>query len=395
VRRRLALLVPVLAAGGSRVLQLVVLVVLVAQTDGAAESTLVAGLAILSAFAIFTDSGAGNFLLATPEAELGRALHARATLLHLVLATTGGVAALTLTLVGDDSDRGPTVVTILLGLALAQVADSITRTCRAPALVRGDDVAYALPEVVLLAAKLPVLGVVLLTSRPGLLVLLAVPSMVVCLVTWSTARRRLAADLPLPPRVTRRILEFGVSGSLSALYSQAPLLVGTAVLGVTTIAPLALAYRVVQPIEIVPATFAQQLLPRIRTKNLRLLPIWLGFAGSGVLVVVALVALSGPVSAALGSSTFVTALFVPVALSLAPKFGNYALVAVTMGLGFVRRRLVATAVVGCVALVLTTTASALQDVTLLSWSALVSELLLLAVLGSSLTRARSQENPVP
>ena len=395
MRRRLALVVPVLAAGGSRVLQLVVLVVLVAQTDGAAESTLVAGLAILSAFAIFTDSGAGNFLLATPPAELSRALHSRATVLHLFLATAGGIAALTLTLAGEDSDRGSTVIVILLGLSVAQISDSITRTCRAPALVRGDDVGYALPELVLLASKLPVLAAVLVTGRPGLLVLLAVPSVAVCLVTWSTARRRLRADVPLPAATTRKILEFGLSGSLSALYSQAPLIVGTAVLGVATIAPLALAYRVVQPLEIVPATFAQQLLPRIRRKKLRLLPIWLAFAGAGVVAVLALVTLSGPLSAALGSSTFVLALFVPIACSLAPKFGNYALVAVTMGLGYVRRRLVATAVVGCVALVLATTASALGDVTLLSWSALISELLLLAVLGSSLARARTQEDPVP
>jgi hypothetical protein len=76
--RRLGLLLPTGAAGLTRVLQLVLLVALTHLSAGSAANALVTGFALLSSFAIITDSGAANFLLSLPRTRITRGVHARA-----------------------------------------------------------------------------------------------------------------------------------------------------------------------------------------------------------------------------------------------------------------------------------------------------------------------------
>jgi len=389
-RSRLSLLAPVVAAGSTRVLQLVLLAVLLALAEGGAQATLVAGFALLSSFAILTDSGATNYLLSLSKGRLGRPVHLQATAVHIVLATVGAAAAVTITLTAAGAERGTSVVIVMAGLAVSQIFDSVTRTTRAPQLVLGRDGSYALPDVALVVAKIPVLGAALLLDRVDVLAIVAVPSTAIAVYTFLANRRAIAATVEAPPRMLRTIAQFGLSGSLSALYSQAPLVLGTIILGVGPIAPLALAYRVVQPLEVVPATVSQQLIPRVRGLKHSFVRYWAAFIVTG-LVFTGLLALFLPlISRLVGDDAFDPAVFLIIALSVGPKFGNYALVAYSMGRGYISQRLTATIVIGVIAVTLTIVFSVALGNTALAAVTLISEVLLAIVL-SLLIRARAKK----
>ncbi|RFA18745.1 polysaccharide transporter [Subtercola boreus] len=388
---RLKLLLPVGAAGLTRVVQLVVLVVLLALSAGSEQSTLVAGFALLSSFAIFTDSGASSYLLSVPRHQLGRVVHSQATGVHVVLSTLGALAAVAITLLSSGSATTTAVVLVLAGLGVSQICDSVTRTTRAPQLVYRRDASYAIPDLALVLAKTPVLVLAVVFHRVELLALMAVPSLIVVLATYVANRRAIVPVDVEPERVFRSIAEFGLSGSLSALYSQAPLVIGTALLGVDAIAPLAVAYRVAQPLEVIPATISQQLIPRIRTLSHSFVRYWLIFVGLGLACALVLIVSQNLVRAVLGSESFDSVIFVLIVLSMGPKFGNYALVAYSMGKGYIRQRLIATITVGIIAVTLTVLACILFGDTALAGVTLLSELTLALTL-SLLIRARSRKD---
>ncbi len=75
-------------------------------------------------------------------------------------------------------------------------------------------------------------------------------------------------------------------------------------------------------------------------------------------------------------------------LSVAPKFGNYALMAYAMGSGLVRVRLTATVVTGVVAVVLTLAAALTAGPALLAGVTLAAELVLSAAIAALLIRHR-------
>lgn len=386
LRGRARLAAPVLAAGGTRLLQLFLLFVLIQLSSGTAQNTLVTGFALLSSFAIFTDSGGANYLLQLDEGRLGRRVFARAMSLHVLLAVAGGAAASAITLSARGASQDTTVVTVLLALAVAQAAESTMRTARAPYLHRGRDVAYALPDLVLIGLKGPLVLVALVTGALPVLAFVAIPSLVLSVVTYSTNRRPLRRDVPVPRKLTRTILEYGVSGSLSSFYSQAPLVLGTAVLGVATMAPLALAFRIVQPLEILPATIAQQLIPRLRRRRFAPVRVWVWFTGTGLVIAAVLALLAAVSSDALNEPSFDLVVFLLILSSVPVKFGNYALVATAIGHGLVRQRLVAAAVVGLMTLAAVTAALVWAPSTALPAVTVASELFLLVTLGSLLHR---------
>jgi O-antigen/teichoic acid export membrane protein len=210
--------------------------------------------------------------------------------------------------------------------------------------------------------------------------------------------RRTAIHVPAvttsdePVRVFPQILEFGLSGSLSALYSQAPLVLGTAILGVDAVTPLALAYRVVQPLEVLPATLSQQLIPRIRAAGRPARAYWWRFALGGLVLAGILALIREPVERVFGGDAFDQAIFLVVLLSVAPKFGNYALMAYAMGSGLIRVRLTATVVTGVVAVALTLVACLTAGPALLAGVTLAAELVLSAAIAVLLIRTRRKED---
>ncbi|MFT2707133.1 polysaccharide transporter [Clavibacter zhangzhiyongii] len=389
--RRLGLLLPTGAAGLTRVLQLVLLVVLTRVAEGSAQNALVTGFALLSSFAIITDSGAANFLLSLPRTRLTRSVHARAVAFHAGLGSLGAAVAVVLTIAAASSIPGEAVL-LLVALGVSQVLDSLTRTIRAPLLVGRRDASYAFPDLALVVLKAVPLAIAALV--PEALVLLAFPvvSLVVTAGTWIAVRRGLATTSDEPVRVFPQILEFGLSGSLSALYSQAPLVLGTAILGVDAVTPLALAYRVVQPLEVLPATLSQQLIPRIRAAGRPARAYWWRFALGGLVLAGILALIREPVERVFGGDAFDQAIFLVVLLSVAPKFGNYALMAYAMGSGLIRVRLTATVVTGVVAVALTLAACLTAGPALLAGVTLAAELVLSAAIAVLLIRTRRKED---
>lgn len=383
-RARLA--APVLAAGTSRLLQLLLLFVLVQLSSGSAQHTLVTGFALLSSFAIFTDSGSSNYLLQLDDAALGRKVFARALSLHVVLGVAGGAAACAIALGAQDASHDVVVIVVLGALAVGQAAESAMRTARAPSLHSGRDVAYALPDLLLVVSKGPMIVGALVAESLLAIALVAVPSVLLSVTTFWVNRRRLPRGVPLPQKPNRTILEYGVSGSLSSFYSQAPLVLGTAVLGVTTMAPLALAFRIVQPLEILPATIGQQLIPRLRRRRLDPSRVWASLVGTGLVLSGALAVFALVFQDKLAEQSFNLAVFLVVLISVPIKFGNYALVATAIGYGLVRQRLIAAAIVGVVTLAAVIAALLLAPSTALPVVTVASELFLLATLGSLLHR---------
>jgi hypothetical protein len=280
-------------------------------------------------------------------------------------------------------------VLLLVALGVSQVLDSLTRTIRAPLLVGRRDASYAFPDLALVVLKAVPLAIAALV--PEALVLLAFPvvSLVVTAGTWIAVRRGLPTTGDEPVRVFPQILEFGLSGSLSALYSQAPLVLGTAILGVDAVTPLALAYRVVQPLEVLPATLSQQLIPRIRTAGRAARAYWWRFALGGLVLAGILALLREPVARVFGGDAFDQVVFLVILLSVAPKFGNYALMAYAMGSGLVRVRLTATIVTGVVAVALTLIACLTAGTALLAGVTLAAELVLSAAIAALLIRHRN------
>lgn len=348
--KRLWVLLPTGAAVLSRMAQLGVLVLLATMAQAAARDVLIVGFGLLGAFAILTDSGAANYLLATPSGQLVRATYIKVVLFHSSLALLGAVAALVFVL----SSAGwavPMHSMLLLGaIALSQVLEGAIRSVKAPLLIARRDHHFAVVDLSLFVAKVPFL-ILAFVSR-DLLWLLALPvvSALVLLVTYANVVGTIAQGRPSRTVTTYRdVLEYGVTGALSAFYSQSPLVLGSLILPVSQMTALALIYRIVQPLEIVPGTLSQQLLPRIRTRRTGPWAYWVAFAGGGLGICLALILGKPIIEFFVGGEIRPEIVFWVLAASVPFKWGNYALVAFVMGVGLIRARLLLTMAVGFIA----------------------------------------------
>ncbi|TFB65707.1 polysaccharide transporter [Cryobacterium sp. Hz9] len=361
---------PMISTGFVRLLQLAILLILANVAVGADRNLLVAGFGLLSSFAMMTDSGAGNFLLSTPLAQISRTIYHKAVAFHLGLALLGSVLAIAFIAIPAGGDIPPAVLILLVGFAVTQTFDSTGRIIRAPLMVAKRDAVYAAPDVVLLVLKLPILAIALLQSNLTVLLLLPIPSLIVAVVTFISTNRNLTARGVDEHRTYRRILEFGTTGALSAFYSQSPLLIASMLLPLNQLATITIVYRIIQALDLVPGTLSLQLIPRIRGRATGPWAYWTAFTLGGLVIAVIVIA-AMPIIEALFMHDFTDVwVFVLVALSFAPKSGNYALVAYLMGSGQIRTRLALTGAAAIVSLGLSITftllsgASGLAAVTL-------------------------------
>lgn len=349
MNRLLGIAFPSISAVALRLVQLLVLVVLTRATHGATQAAIVAAFGILSSLAIVSDSGASNYLLTRCSRAITRSMYAKVVALQFSTSLLGAVVALVLVQFSIGSDLSGTIFPIVLGLAGAQVLDGVVRAARAPALVRGQDHLYGLFDLVLLAAKLPVVGIVGLTGTAYYLLFLPVASLAALLIVAVPIFRSLSSAVgerfsPLS------VLEFGITGSLSALYSQAPMLVGSVALPLPQLALLAVAYRITQPLEIVPATLSSQLIPRVRARIAKIAQIWPMFVFLGVVVGLAVWLVRAQLVEILAIDLGDFAVLALALLAVPVKFGNYALVAFLLGRERVRARLGLTIVAGLLAI---------------------------------------------
>lgn len=381
------LIVPSIGTAALRLTQLVILVALSRLADAGERNVLVTAFGLLAAVGIISDSGAGNFILANDPKELTRTVFRRVLSVHMITTSLGVVAVLVAMLgLGNDRVSGGGIG-VVVALSLTQTFDSLVRVCKAPLLLQGRDGAYGLIDIGSIAAKAPILAAVFLSGQLGWLWLLPLPSLVLIVGLLSTLHPPTGApDEPLP-RLVRRILEIGASGSLTALYSQAPLIIGAATLSIANAATLAAATRIVQAMEFVPATLATQALPRLRRLPRKVLPWWACLVGLGSVMAVLLVAFRPLIERILHMDIEPTIVLIALASALTLKSGNYLLVAGLLARGLARVRLGISAIVGTIAIVGCLVAST-HGLAALAGMSIVTEVALMTLSGGALIRRR-------
>lgn len=389
--RGLKLAVPTVGSGALRIAQLAVLLVLARHGESDQRDILLTAFGLLGVIGIFTDSGAGNYLLAADPETVSRALYRRVLLIQGSTAVAGVAVVLCSSLMIGDGAASSSTVAILASLSVTQTLDSLIRAAKAPLLAAGRDDRFGQVDLASSIGKLTIAGTALAAQET--LILLAMPAISagVLLICLRLARPR-ASETPLPRGVTLRVLEIGASGSLSALYSQAPLVIGVGVLSVADAAKLAAVTRIVQALEFLPATAAAQAIPRLRRNPQAVRRWWISLTVFGVTSAVALFLTSPWLERLLTLKLSYEPVVAVLGLALAIKFGNYILVSAMLAQQMMRTRLRITLTVAAVALTLGFTLSSLGLVAL-SATSVVTELLLLTLSTIALSRGRRPAGP--
>lgn len=380
MKRLLSIASPSAAAILLRLTQLLILACIGNLSQGSQELGLVASFGVIAAIAVLAESGAVNFLLSSNRAEITQATFLRVASLQLLVALASSALAIGYCVVTFGAVIGD-AVWLIVALSFAQAVDSVLRVVRAPFLLIGADHWFAAADGALAVIKCVVVVVAVLSRSLLPLLTLPIVSVVAAVIFWRAGRGLFSVG-PSRPGVWRKSLGFGVSGASSALYSQAPLLIGATFLPLTAVAALSVAYRIVQPAEIIPATFSQQATPRLRAGRLRVSQLWGVFVGVGLLAGVVLWGLRPVIELLLGVTINPTVIFLVVLLSLPLKFGNYALTAGLYAKQLVRSKLFVTLFVGLLAVIATLLLSINQDAVQVASVTVASELLL--ALGLSL-----------
>ncbi|TFB96808.1 hypothetical protein E3O42_16860 [Cryobacterium adonitolivorans] len=378
---------PTLGGGFARIAQLLVLVVLSSVAPGEERSVLVAGFGLLASFSILADAGGSNYILATADSRFGRKTFDRVISLQLASGLLGVFAAWCFLSYASQTPLTVGATMALAGIAISQVIDGSFRAIRAPLLVQRKDHVYGNADLCLFAAKIPIVLSALFLGQVSILWLLPLASLGVAVPVFLTVRKTLRRPAPIPSKLVRGVLEYGVTGGLSAFYSQSPMVVGSLYLAPAQLAVLAIVYRVIQPLELVPGIMSQQLLPRIRIRPGSPWRYWAAFASGGVVTCVIVVLLRAPIEAIFGAPFVPVAVFFIVALSIIPKFGNYALVAYLMGTGRIRIRLSVTIAVGASAVIGSLAVGPMGTIALASVT-LASEILLATLIGVVIRKSR-------
>ncbi len=385
------LVVPSIGTAALRLTQLVILVALSRLGDVNDRNVLVTAFGLLAAVGIISDSGAGNFVLANDPKNLTKAVFRRVLSVH-VITTSLGVIAVLVAMLGLGADRiSASGVGVVVALSLTQTLDSLVRVCKAPLLLHGRDAAYGLVDLMSIAAKAPILALVFLSGQLHWLWLLPLPSLVLVVGLLSALQPPVSPTSETPPRLVLRILEIGASGSLTALYSQAPLIIGAATLSITNAATLAAATRIVQAMEFVPATLATQALPRLRRLPQKVLPWWACLVALGATMAALLIACRPLIERLLHMDIEPRIVLVALVAALTLKSGNYLLVAGLLARGLARIRLGISATVGTIAIIGCLIASA-HGLAALAGASIITEATLMILSGAALIR---QQHTVP
>lgn len=350
--RRLQYGLPTLSAGVLRINQFLVMVVITRLAGRGFSDFAAAAVGTMTAFTIFSDSGSANYILSHGRDGITGREYRTCILVHLAIGLTGLLLAWLLLAGRAPSGTTAQLWTVIVATGLAQVLDSLFRVVRAPLLNAGRDASFATPEISLGLAKLATMTLTVALGSLSVLIVLPLLDIVILLMT-SVRVRGLVKDsdpgsAPAPVRTVWRILKYGLSGAASALYSQMPVIIGSAMLPLGAAATLAITYRVVQPLEIVPSSVSTQLMPRVRDGSFRPWRWWGLFLGYGVLVEVGLVLIRDIVPTFFGTGTWSMAAYLLIGASMPLKSGNYLLVARVLGHGGVDGRLRVTVVVGLV-----------------------------------------------
>lgn len=233
-------------------------------------------LGVSAAAQVFTDSGAAAYLSVVDRGQESLTDVVR-QLVTLQVAVSCLAATLSALLILRIDDTGDTRVVLgLLSIPAASAVESIGRLCRVLWLRNGQLLHYAAPDAAYCAARM--VPVVFLAAGAG--VPAFVPgfgaALLVTLVVWSRSTRIPLLAAPHAPargrtsfRVTaRRSLSYGLPVMAAGLYSQAPVVVTGAMSSLETAAAVAVATRLVQPLEMVAGSYSQISLPRLSSHQM-------------------------------------------------------------------------------------------------------------------------------
>ena len=373
------LALPTLSTGLLRVNQLLVLILAASLGQAGIERDfLVTALGVMTAASIFSDSGSVNYILAAERTALHRATYRTCIRTHIGLGALGVMVALAvLAIRAAVGTPGPDVWIAILAVGLSQLGDSLLRVVRAPLLLAGRDAQFALPELSLGAGKLGVLAATFFLESLLALIFLPALSIIGVVVTKMSVERRLddgnAAGWP----VAREVLRFGITGAASGFYSQLPMIVAAASLPLSSSAMLAVAYRVTQPLELVPASLSQQVMPRMHRMRALLGRLWFAFAlyglGASALVLLG----SDLLRAAFRIQSWDGTVLLIVASALVMKSGSYLLAGALMVQGGIVQRLWVTLMAGGISVVLLTFAAVAKSPLGIAWVSPISEFALM------------------
>lgn len=389
--RRLALLTPLLSTVLVRLGQLLTLLTFSWVPHSHGASFAVTALGGLSGLLIMSDAGGASYVLSRGADGLTRRQLAR--VVRAQTALTGGCAVVGLIVVawfGRDVDG--LVLAALVAVAVGQVLESVLRVVRAPLLLRRDDLRYGSWDAVLGLSKVALVACCWLAQSLAPLLLIPLISGGVLAVAYTQVGRSLSEERGRVPAFLE-IWEYGLSGSLSALYSQSPLLVAGFVMPLSDAAQVVLAYRFVQAAEVVPATFSNQAIPRIAQRGWTTGRVWGASIALG-LGCAAILAVLEPVLGRLSGAGWNPAAFLVLCAALVLKCGNYGLVAVLLAHRRARSKAVVTVIVGLCSGAAAVLVGQIHGAVGLSWLTAVSEALL-AVGLASVARPRPQPEPIP
>jgi hypothetical protein len=315
------------------------------------SSAAVAGFGLVTSFAILSDSGFGVYMLSTFSGAVPTMSYRRGLRYHAGLGITGAVAAVAGTYAVNRSATSGEVIVLVAALALTQVADSTSRTARMPYLALGRPVHFALAELGSTASKIPLIAVSIATGSPNALFGLPVVAMGVCAISIYTSRDHVSTKSIAGDKVGIRTLwPYTASTTVSALYSQAPIVIAGLILGSNGLARLTLVYRTVQPPEILASTVSQQITTGLRSaSHARVTTIWLAFGAGGAVVWGAIVGATPLIDSIYDVQHSLFLLLFTAGAGVPVKFGNYALVAALVAKGGIQRRLRASLLTGIVA----------------------------------------------
>nr|WP_201471252.1 hypothetical protein [Microbacterium hydrocarbonoxydans] len=376
MKRLLRLGAPTVGTIMLRLAQLTVLLAFARLTQGETQNFLVTGFGVLASFAIISDAGGAPFLLSLRPERHSSQTFRRVIALQGGFALLGPVVFFLFALgIAPEGISTPHFF-VLVALSVAQAFDTMARTAKSPWLVQRRDHLFALPDILNGLVKMAIVGLALVVGSVDLVSAVVLVSLVAFVATFFVVLRGLPASPDREPKLVSRTLEIGVTGMLSSAYSQTPMLFAAWMLPLEVSAVFAVAYRIVQALELLPATATTQLIPRFRSLNVR--KVWSLFTGTGVLLAGILV-IAWPIVTWLFTVVVPLSYLLPIALAFALKCGNYSLVAYLLGTEKIRQRLIVTVVTGICAVILVPSLIIFAGAQGLAFSAPIIEVVFLAI----------------
>lgn len=335
---------PLASALANRAMALLLFVTVARGLTGDERNLTLVGLALLATAGMLSDTGAASFVLTRRDGE--PSLVRPATVVQMaVLAAAASIAVLSACL--GHGFAGWSAVAVLVAMAGVQLLESGLKVVRAQALRDGAYRKYVEPEVRFSVVKAGAVLLALVVATPLAFVAMAVVCVAIS-VRYFAALKDEPRGSALP--TLRAVVPFGAAGAASVLYSQVPLLAASALLSPAGAATVAAISRVVQPLEVVPATLTQQATPRIPAllREHRWARGYLALCAIGFLLVGTVVAVHPMIDRVMVIQASTAAWGIAAAAAVL-KFGNYWLAATLTALRRPGVRLAINCTVGALA----------------------------------------------